>query len=64
MEITAGQFRGLALRCPDLVEHVTSLVAERRTGLEDARAAVAAGTAPAAERRTLRERVRRFLRLP
>jgi CRP-like cAMP-binding protein len=63
MEISAERFRRLALDRPELVAHVTSVVAERRTGLEDARAA-AASTVPGATRRTLRERVREFLRLP
>ncbi len=64
IEITAEHFRHLALDRPDLVEHVTSVLAARRTGMQDARAAAAATVVPAASRHTLFERIERFLRLP
>jgi CRP-like cAMP-binding protein len=65
LEITAERFRQLALDRPELVEHVSTVIAARRAGLEDARAAVAAASAqPVAARQTLLERIQRFLRLP
>lgn len=64
LEITAERFRDLALHRPDLVQHVTTIVAARRAGLEEARAAASAVVVPATARATLLERIQRFLRLP
>lgn len=65
LEITAERFRQLALDRSDLVQHVTTVVAARRAGLEEARAAAAARTvAPTTARAGLLERIQRFLRLP
>jgi small-conductance mechanosensitive channel/CRP-like cAMP-binding protein len=64
LEITAELFRRFALEHQGLVEHVTSVVAARRAGLEEARAAAAATVVPAVSRHSLLERIQRFLRLP
>ncbi len=62
LEIGAGSFRRLAAVHPAVVEQISLQVAERREGLERSReiAAVATVAAPDA-RRTLLERVQRFL---
>lgn len=64
LEISAERFRALALDRPDLVQHVTTVVAARRVGLEEARAAAASTSVPSAARAGLLERIQRFLRLP
>jgi small-conductance mechanosensitive channel/CRP-like cAMP-binding protein len=64
LEITADRFREVALERPGLVEHVSSVVAERREELADARATAAAATGVAVSRRTLFGRIQHFLRLP
>ena len=38
LEIAAKDFRELALSNPDLLDHVSTIVSTRRTGLEDAKA--------------------------
>ena len=60
LEITAKDFRELALANPELVDHVSTIVSTRRTGLEDAKAAVAAAVVPAAKQNFL-ARMRKFL---
>lgn len=65
LEIGADRFRQLALERPDLVQHVTTIVAARRAGLEEARAmAVSTAAAPTTGRAGLLARIQRFLRLP
>jgi CRP-like cAMP-binding protein len=63
LEISASQFRGLAVANPALLDHVSAIVSSRRTGLEEAKAAVAANAAPEAKQNFL-ARMRRFLTLP
>ena len=63
IEIAAKDFRGLAEANPNLVEHVSAVIGERRIGLDDARASAAATAAPE-EKRSLLARVRNFLNLP
>ena len=63
LEISASQFRGLAVANPALLDHVSAIVSSRRTGLEEAKAAVAAIVAPEAKHNFL-ARMRRFLTLP
>ena len=63
LEISASQFRGLAVANPALLDHVSAIVSSRRTGLEEAKAAVAAIAAPEAKQNFL-ARMRRFLTLP
>ena len=62
LEISAAQFRGLAMANPALLDHVSSIVGSRRTGLEEARASAAAVTAPEAKQ-TFLARMRKFLTL-
>ena len=62
LEISAAQFRALAVANPALLEHVSSIVGSRRTGLEEARASAAAVTVPEA-RHSFLARMRRFLTL-
>ena len=64
LEITAERFREVALDRPGLVEHISTVVAARRVGLDYARAAAAASTAVALAPRTLFGRIQKFLRLP
>ena len=61
LEISAAQFRGLAMANPALLDHVSSIVGSRRTGLEEARAS-AVVMAPEAKQ-TFLARMRRFLTL-
>ena len=62
LEIEARDFRELAVANPGLLDHVSTVVATRRTGLEDAKAAAAASVAPEAKQNFL-ARMRRFLTL-
>jgi len=62
LEIDAGDFRALAVANPGLLDHVSTVVATRRTGLDDAKAAVSATAVPEA-RETFLTRMRRFLTL-
>jgi len=62
LEIAARDFRELAVANPSLLDHVSTVVATRRTGLEDAKAAAAAGVPPEAKQNFL-ARMRRFLTL-
>ena len=63
LEITAAEFRGLAVANPALLEHVSDVVSKRRVGLDDAKSAAAALAAPQAKENFL-ARIRRFLTLP
>ncbi len=62
LEISARNFRELALANPSLLHHVSTIMSERRTGLDDARATAAVVAAPEA-RQSLMGRMRRFLSL-
>ena len=63
LEITSKDFRELALSNPDLIDHVSTIMSTRRTGLEDAKATAAAVVVPEAKE-TFLARMRRFLTLP
>jgi CRP-like cAMP-binding protein len=62
LEISARDFRELALANPGLVDHVSTIISERRTGLDDARATAASIALPEAKQ-TFMARMRRFLTL-
>ena len=62
LEISAREFRELAVTNPGLVDHISTIIATRRTGLEDAKAAAAAAVVPEARHNFL-SRMRRFLSL-
>jgi small-conductance mechanosensitive channel/CRP-like cAMP-binding protein len=64
LELGSDQFRELALAHPGLVEHISTVVARRRVGLDEARAAASAVSHAAAVPANLLGRIRRFLRLP
>jgi small-conductance mechanosensitive channel/CRP-like cAMP-binding protein len=64
LEIPAERFREVALERPGLVEHVSGVVAARRMGLDEARAAATAAPVVAAAPRSLFGRIQNFLRLP
>jgi len=62
LEISANDFRELALANPGLLDHISTMMSDRRTGLDDARSramAVAPGAAP----QTLLARMRAFLKV-
>ena len=63
LEISAAEFRSLALGNPALLDHVSAVVVARRTGLEAARASAAAAVAPETKQ-TFLARMRKFLTLP
>jgi len=62
LEIAASDFRALAAANPGLVDHISTIMSERRTGLDDARSAAATVVASDGKR-TFLERMRRFLTL-
>jgi small-conductance mechanosensitive channel/CRP-like cAMP-binding protein len=62
LEISARDFRALALANPGLLDHVSTMMGDRRTGLDDARATAAAVPAPEAKQ-SFMARMRRFLTL-
>jgi small-conductance mechanosensitive channel/CRP-like cAMP-binding protein len=64
LEISAERFRALAIEQPNLVEHISTVVASRRAELDQARAAAVASVVVASTPRTLLGRIQRFLRLP
>ena len=63
LEITADTFRRLVLANPAIVERITSVVGERRAGLERTKLAAAAPVAVQEAKRSLLARVQQFLRL-
>jgi small-conductance mechanosensitive channel/CRP-like cAMP-binding protein len=63
LEITADRFRDIALERPGLIEHISNVVAERRAGLDQARAAAASTGHVVTAPRTLLGRIQKFLRL-
>ncbi len=64
LEISAERFRELAVEQPHLPEHISRVVASRRTELDEARAAAASSVPVASAPRTLLGRIQKFLRLP
>ncbi|HEX8030725.1 MAG TPA: mechanosensitive ion channel family protein [Vicinamibacterales bacterium] len=62
LEITARNFRDLAVANPNMLDHILTVVTARRTGLQSARDAAAAVPAPEIKRNLL-DRVRHFLSL-
>ena len=62
LEISAADFRALAESNPALLDHVSTIVGTRRTGLEEARANAAAIAAPELKQNFL-ARMRKFLTL-
>jgi len=62
LEIKAGDFRGHAARNPALLDHISSVVTSRRTGLEGVRSALVTVAAPE-EKQNFLSRMRRFLTL-
>ncbi|MEO7157442.1 MAG: mechanosensitive ion channel family protein [Vicinamibacterales bacterium] len=60
LEISAKNFRELALANPNLLDHISTMVTARRTGLQSARDTAAMIPAPEAKRNFL-ARVRQFL---
>ena len=63
LEVTADQFRELALRRPGLVEHVSGIVSARRQLLAEARSAADGRRVPAPAPQTLLSRIKVFLKL-
>ena len=63
LEIDADRFRELAVRRPDLVEHVSGIVSARRQGLADAKAAAEGARAAAPAPQSLLSRIKGFLNL-
>lgn len=62
LEVAATHFRELAAATPSLLDHISTVVTSRRSGLEDARAHAAAAVVPEAKENFL-DRMRRFLTL-
>jgi CRP-like cAMP-binding protein len=62
LEISSKEFRELAIANPGLVDHISTIMTTRRTGLEDAKAHAATLSAPEAKASFL-TRMRRFLTL-
>jgi small-conductance mechanosensitive channel/CRP-like cAMP-binding protein len=64
LEIPSERFREIAAETPGLIEHISTVVTNRRAELDEARAAASAATAVAIAPRTLLGRIQKFLRLP
>ena len=62
LEVSAMHFRELAAATPSLLDHISTVMTSRRSGLEDARAQAAAAMVPEAKENFL-DRMRRFLTL-
>ena len=60
LEISAADFRELAVADPALLDHISGIVTARRTGLDEARAAAAAAAVPEAKQ-TFLARMRKYL---
>ncbi|MDP3716546.1 MAG: mechanosensitive ion channel family protein [Acidobacteriota bacterium] len=60
LEISAADFRELAVADPALLDHISSVVTARRTGLDEARASAASAGPPEAKQ-TFVARMRKFL---
>lgn len=63
LEITAERFRDVALERPGLIDHISSVVAARRVGLDQARAAASHSPTAVVARSSLFSRIQKFLRL-
>ncbi len=61
LEISAADFRELAVADPALLDHISSVVTARRTGLDEARVSAAAAVPEA--KQTFLARMRKFLHL-
>ncbi len=64
LEITADDFRRIALVHPEVLVSVTGVVESRRTGLEQTRSTAATPVAGSEAPRSFLARVQQFLRLP
>ena len=64
LEIPAERFREVALERPGLIEHISAVVATRRTGLDQARTAAASTPTAVVARTSLFVRIQKFLHLP
>jgi CRP-like cAMP-binding protein len=62
LEIAARDFREFAIASPSLVDHISDVMTDRRTGLADAKATAAAASVPETKQSFL-TRMRRFLTL-
>ena len=60
LEISAADFRELAVANPALLDHISGIVTARRTGLDEARASAAAVVVPEAKQ-TFLARMRKYL---
>lgn len=60
LEISAADFRELAVANPMLLDHISGVVSARRTGLDEARASAAAAVAPETKQ-TFLARMRKYL---
>ncbi len=60
LELSAADFRGLAVANPTLLDHISSVVTARRQGLDEARATAAAAAVPETKQ-TFLARMRKFL---
>jgi len=60
LEIAAADFRGHAAGTPALLDHISTVITSRRSGLDDAKATAAAAV-PAEAKDTLLARMRKFL---
>ena len=63
LEISAADFREMAVANPAALDQISTIVATRRTGLEEARALAAVVAAPEGKQSFL-ARMRKFLTLP
>jgi small-conductance mechanosensitive channel/CRP-like cAMP-binding protein len=63
LEIGAGDFRGIALAHPGVLEQIGAVVAERRMGLEKSRLEAAGKPGVAEAPRTFMDRVKQFLKI-
>jgi CRP-like cAMP-binding protein len=64
LEITATDFRRIALSHPEVVLRISQAVEQRRTGLEETKRAASTTAAPDDAPRSFLARVQQFLRLP
>ena len=62
LEMSAADFRELAVADPALLDHISNVVTARRAGLDEARATAAAAVVPEAKQ-TLLARMRQFLHM-
>ena len=60
LEMSAADFREVAVADPMLLDHISSIVTTRRAGLDEARASAVAAAVPEAKQ-TFMARMRKFL---